>query len=175
MLKGYEKAAAVLSLLGDELSHQILSNLPEEMAVAIIEASNRLVTPTKEDLIEAVSEFNGYMQTEQPPTPQEIEKEEESALVNAEPVKQEVAEPATPLERIIQADSAKVATALNQERPEIAAYVLSHLPVEKIYEVLSLIGDMKESVESRLISIKDVPIAKELEEKILKNISERLI
>jgi flagellar motor switch protein FliG len=173
MLKGYEKAAAILSLLGDELSQQILGNLPEEMAVSIIDASDKLKTPTKDELISAVSEFNGYMQAERPAA-QNIE---EAAEENTEAQGTEAsfpAEPTTPIERILQADPAKVATALNQERPEVAAYVLSHLPVEKIYEILTLLGDMKEPVESRLISIKDVPIAKELEDKILKNISERL-
>ena len=49
------------------------------------------------------------------------------------------AEGGTPLgddhEGIIEA----LAKALEPERPEISAYVLSHLPVEKIYETLNMI------------------------------------
>ena len=42
MLQGYDKAAAVLSLLGDELSQKILSYIPEESAVSIMAASEKL-------------------------------------------------------------------------------------------------------------------------------------
>jgi flagellar motor switch protein FliG len=49
MLQGYDRAAAVLSLLGDELSQRILSYIPEDMAVSIMAASERLKTPSKED------------------------------------------------------------------------------------------------------------------------------
>jgi len=166
VLKGYEKAAAVLSLLGEELSQKILSYLPEDIAVSVITASENLKTPTKEALLGAVSEFNDYMMNAEKkgPAPEKREAQSLSSAASA-----------TPLEIISRASSGDLAKALETERPEIYAYVLSHLPVEKIYEVLSLIKDNKELIESRILSIKDVPIAKELEEKVLKTISERLV
>lgn len=170
MLKGYERAAAVLSLLGDELSQKILSYIPEDAAVAIISASETLKTPTKDVLLDVVSEFNDYMvNAKKEPAERAAEegtKTEEEAVPSAQP--------GSPLDMISGASAQSLAKALEGERPEVSAYVLSHLPVEKIYETLNLLKENKALVESRLLSIKDVPIAKELEEKILKNISERL-
>ena len=167
MLRGADKAAAVLSLLGDELAHRVLSNLPEEMAVAIMTASEHLKTPTREDLIEAVSEFNDSMSVPMPPENQASASQSGEAPVRTENL--------APLDRISSARPEAVAAVLKAERPEIAAYVLSHLPIEKIYEILTMLGDQREAVETRLVNIKDVPIAKDLEDKILKNISERLV
>jgi len=169
MLQGYERAAAVLSLLGDELSHKILGYLPENEAVSIITASEKLKTPTKEALLEVVSEFNDYMVNVQ--KPQEAEKTAEEKTAAEEPP----APAEAPLDIISKASAESLAKALDTERPEISAYVLSHLPVEKIYETLSLLKDNRRLVEERLLSIKDVPIAKEIEEQVLKNISERIV
>jgi len=168
MLKGREKAAAVLSLLGDELSQKILSYLPEEAAVSIISASENLQAPTREVLLGIVSEFNDYML--KPGGGEEGTKE------TKEPKPETVAafEPGSPLDIINRASAAQLANVLQTERSEVAAYVLSHLPVEKVYEILALLKEAREAVESRLIAIKDVPIAKQLEDNILKSVSERL-
>lgn len=172
MLKGYERAAAVLSLLGDELSQKILHHLPEEAAVAIISASEKLRTPTKEALLDVVSEFNDYM-VNAPKMP--VEPAEEATKAEDQPVPAvSAAQLGSPLDMISRASAQSLAKALEVERPEISAYVLSHLPVEKIYETLNLLKENKELVETRLLSIQDVPIAKELEEKVLQNIAERL-
>jgi flagellar motor switch protein FliG len=175
MLKGFEKAAAVMALLGDELSQQILANMPEDIAVKIINTSERLKTPTKDALMTAVSEFNEYMEN-----PVEIEQTEtqttgESSRSSEASAQSDKPMPTDPIGRIENASPSVLGAALSQERPEIAAFVLSHLPVEKIYDILPNLGDIRNAVETRLVSIKDVPIAKELEDKILKNISERLI
>jgi flagellar motor switch protein FliG len=170
MLKGYERAAAVLSLLGDELSQKILSYIPEDDAVSIISASESLKTPSKDVLLDVVSEFNDYMVNARKEPAEHAAEEGTKAEEGAEPF----AEPGSSLDMISRASAQSLAKALEGERPEVSAYVLSHLPVEKIYEALNLLKENKGLVESRLLSIKDVPIAKELEEKILKNISERL-
>ncbi len=170
MLKGYERAAAVLSLLGDELSQKVLSYIPEETAVSIISASETLKTPTKEVLLDVVSEFNDYMVNAKKEPAEHVAEEETKAEEGAEPA----ASPGSPLDMISRASAKSLAKALEGERPEVSAYVLSHLPVEKIYETLHLLKENRGVVESRLLSIKDVPIAKELEEQVLKNISERL-
>lgn len=166
MLKGHEKAAAILSLLGDELSQKILSYLPEEAAISIISASERLSTPTKETLLGVVSEFNDYMVRvgDKEPEPAEVVPEGHPA-----------AEPGSPLDIIYKAPPAQLAKALESERPEVSAYVLSHLPVEKIYETLTLLKESRQAIEERLISIRDVPIGKELEDKILKTVSEKIV
>jgi len=171
VLKGYEKAAAVLSLLGDELSQKILSYLPENDAISIITASEKLRTPTKDALLDVVSEFNDYMVNAEKSAPVR-QAEEEVKMNEAESTATE--QPGSPLDVISRASEESLAKALEVERPEISAYVLSHLPVEKIYGTLNLLKENRQLVESRLLSIKDVPIAKELEEKVLKNISERL-
>ncbi|MFH1710067.1 MAG: hypothetical protein ABH860_03210 [bacterium] len=169
MLKGYERAAAVLSLLGDELSQKILGYLPEDTAVSIISASERLKTPTKDVLLDVVSEFNDHMVNAQKAS---VESAEEEIKTDAETAVS--IHSGSPLDVISEASAQSLAKALEAERPEITAYVLSHLPVEKIYETLNLFKENRELVEARLLSIKDVPIAKELEEKLLKTISERL-
>ena len=171
MLKGYEKAAAVLSLLGDELSQKVLSYLPENEAISIITASEKLRTPTKDALLDVVSEFNDYMVNAEKSAPVRQAEEEVKMNDNGSAANEQ---PGSPLEMISKASSESLAKALEVERPEISAYVLSHLPVEKIYTTLNLLKENRQLVESRLLSIKDVPIAKELEEKVLKNISERL-
>ena len=166
-MNGIEKSAAILSLLGDELSHRILGYLPEADAIAIINASENLKTPTRESLLDIVSEFNSYM-NDPANVVSEISSEEAAKAAETPEA------PATPLDKIGKATPEELSKALHDERPEIAAFVLSHLPVERIYEVLQMLGDLRGPVESRLISIKDVPMAKELEEKVLKTISERL-
>jgi len=171
VLKGYEKAAAVLSLLGDELSQKVLSYLPENEAISIITASEKLRTPTKDALLDVVSEFNDYMVNAEKSAPVRQAEEEVKMNDNGSAANEQ---PGSPLEMISKASSESLAKALEVERPEISAYVLSHLPVEKIYTTLNLLKENRQLVESRLLSIKDVPIAKELEEKVLKNISERL-
>jgi flagellar motor switch protein FliG len=171
VLKGYEKAAAVLSLLGDELSQKILSYLPENDAISIITASEKLRTPTKDALLDVVSEFNDYMVNAEKKVPLN-QPEEEPKVSESETFPP--AQPGSPLDIISRVSEESLAKALEVERPEISAYVLSHLPVEKIYGTLNLLKDNRQLVESRLLSIKDVPIAKELEEKVLKSISERL-
>ncbi len=163
MLKGYERAAAVLSLLGDELSQRILSHVPENDAVSIISAAETLKTPTKDVLLDVVSEFNDYMTTAQ--------VEERLSMEGGAPAAEEAG---SPLDAISRASPKSLAKALETERPEVSAYVLSHLPVEKIYDVLTLLKENRSLVEARLLSIKDVPISKELEEKVMKSISERL-
>jgi flagellar motor switch protein FliG len=169
MLKGKERAAAVLSLLGDELSQKILSYLPEGDAVAIISASEKLRTPTKEVLLEVVSEFNDYMVNAEKAPAEEVKQE---PVAEAQPVIP--AHQGTPLEIITRASAQSLAKALEPERPEITAYVLSHLPAEKIYDILHLLRENKDLVEARILSMKDVPIAKEIEEQVLKSISERI-
>ena len=169
MLKGYDRAAAVLSLLGDELSQKILSYLPEDAAVSIISASEKLKTPTKEVLLDVVAEFNDHMVNAEKKVTVEQSAEEVKDDDAAPPV-----QAGSPLEIISRASAESLAKVIEVERPEISAFVLSHLPVEKIYEILNLLKENKELVEARLLSIKDVPIAKELEEKVLKTISERL-
>ncbi len=164
-MNGIEKAAAVLSLLGEELTHKILGYLPESDAVSIITASENLETPSRDVLLGIVSEFNDYMNNPEN-NPPEVQAPKEAG--QAQP------NDGSPLGIIMSAPAEDLVKALQEERPEIAAYVLSHLPVEKIYDVLQMLGDTRETVESRLIAIKDVPMAKELEEKVLKNISERL-
>jgi len=167
MSKGYEKAAAILSLLGDELSQKILINLPEDMAVAIISASEKLKTPTREELLGLVSEFSDGMQRagSQAVPSGGGQSANDTGITSA----------STPLEIIENSSSIRIAEVIKGERSEIAAYVLSHLPVEKIYEILTMLGDTKDQVESKLIALKDVPIAKELEDRILKSVSERLV
>lgn len=166
-MNGKEKAAAILSLLGDELSHKVLSYLPESDAISIISASEKLKTPNREILFDLVSEFNEYMTNADKISIKTGHQEKEN-ITQTIPT-------GTPLEIISKSSSEKIAGAIAVERPEIAAYVLSHLPIEKIYEILQLIKEGREAIESRLINIKDVPISKELEEKILKTISERLV
>ena len=136
------------------------------MAVSIMTASENLKTPSRDELIQAVSELNESMSVPMPPETPAEGSHGGAAASNRENM--------TPLERISSARPGGDSGGAQAGKAEIAAYVLSHLPIEKIYEVLTLLGDLRESVEARLISIKDVPIAKELEEKILKNISERL-
>ena len=170
MLQGYDRAAAVLSLLGDELSQKILSYIPEETAVSILAASEKLRTPSKEELLEAVTEFNEHLSNAR-----DIPEAQAEEAAGSEGHPALPAEGGTPLEMITKASSAALAKALETERPEISAYVLSHLPVEKIYETLNLIKDDRQLIEERLLSIKDVPMAEELEENVLKTISERLV
>jgi len=157
MLKGKEKAAAILSILGEEISQKILSFLPEEAAVSVISASENLPTPTKEVLQDVIAEYNTYMSAQ-----------------SQDAANKKVIKTGSPLEIISSASGQDLARVLKEERGEISAFVLSHLPVERIYEILPLLGESRQTIESRLMSIKDVPMAKELADKVLKAVSERL-
>jgi len=166
MLNGKEKAAAILSILGEELSQKVLSFLPENAAVSIISASENLKTPTRDVLDDLISEYNAYMLEPREVKPVTEPEKEQTAVAK---------KTGTPVDIISSVSPEQLANILKTERSEIAAYVLSHLPVEKIYETLTLLGEGRQTVESKLVSIKDVPMAKEMGDKVLKAISERLI
>ena len=166
MVTGREKAAQFLSILGSKYSEKILDHLPADVSDAIagvLSEGKRKLSPAEISAI--IDDFNASIYA--------IEFEEKEVPAPLEGEKGEVSVP--PVEIITKASPDELAKALKDERPEFIAFILSHLPVERIHEVLSLLGNVRREVEEKLIHMKDVPITAVFQDQVLDIVAKRLM
>lgn len=161
MVTGKEKAAMLLSLLGSKYSEGILDHLPADVSDSIAKAlSKTKKTPSEAEVSEIVGEVNRYM----------AGADASGAAAGPKGAGGAV----SPVELITRSSPSKLARALKGERPEFIAFILSHLPVESIYDTLSLLGDVRKEVEEKLLHMKDVPIAEVFQTQVLDIVAKRL-
>ncbi|MFC1559481.1 hypothetical protein ACFL4F_00070 [Candidatus Margulisiibacteriota bacterium] len=161
MLTGKERAAMLLSLLGSKHSEGVLDHLPPDVSDSIAKALTKTKKkPSTAEISEIVSEADKYAATESP------------SAAPAGP--KGIGEASPPVELITRSSPSKLARALKGERPEFIAFILSHLPVESIYDTLSLLGDVRKEVEEKLLHMKDVPIAEVFQTQVLDIVAKRL-
>lgn len=119
-LSGREKATIFLSILGPEVSAQVLRYLPGEVADLIASGINHLPTPTPEALGVVLNDFKSYLALPAPgrPIPQ----------IEAPPKPSIPREKMTPKDIILSASPKKLAFLLSEERPQVAAIIQSLFP-----------------------------------------------
>lgn len=119
-LSGREKATIFLSILGPEVSAQVLRYLPGEVADLIASGINHLPTPTPEALGVVLNDFKSYLALPAPgrPAPQ-IEVPSKPSIPR---------EKMTPKDIILSASPKKLAFLLSEERSQVSSVILALFP-----------------------------------------------
>lgn len=160
MANGKEKAAIFLSVLGSEYSGKVVEHLPSDVSDAIAEVlTKRQKKASADEVSGIIDEFKSKISSgkyEQEQVPAQGQGMSSSDIIS-------------------RASPERVAKVLMDERPEFIAFVLSHLPVEKIHEILLLLGNIRKDVEERLLHMKDVPMTDVFQEQVLDIVAKRLM
>lgn len=140
-LSGREKATIFLSILGPEVSAQVLRYLPGEVADLIASGINHLPTPTPEALGVVLNDFKSYLALPAPgrPAPQ-IEAPAKPSIPR---------EKMTPKDIILSASPKKLAFLLSEERPQVAAIIQSLFPENQ--KMIQAKTPLTAKVEEKLI------------------------
>ncbi len=172
-LSGREKATIFLSILGSDTSSAILRYLPPELSDLIASSLSQLPTPTPEALGEVFSDFRSYIafppmrgKTPENPTmpvPQILEREtfEEAGEKNEK-------------EALLSASSKKIAFLLSDERPQVAAFVLSLFPSMQKEEILMNIPSGREQIDEFLGNLKTTDLTEKIKDKLVKYFAEKI-
>ena len=119
-LSGREKATIFLSILGPEVSAQVLRYLPGEVADLIASGINHLPTPTPEALGMVLHDFKSYLALPAAGQP--------APRIEAPPKPAIPREKMTAKDIILSASPKKLAFLLSEERPQVAAVIQSLFP-----------------------------------------------
>jgi len=171
-LSGREKATIFLSILGSDTSSAILRYLPQDLADVIASSINNLPTPTPEALGEIFYDFKSYVAL---PPPMRNKIKEESLPVE---IKKEepVFEPheLDLKEKFFSANAKKIAFLLAEERPQIAAFILSAFPPMKKEEILMNITSGRDQIGDLLANLKPSYLHDKLQEDIINYFAEKI-
>jgi flagellar motor switch protein FliG len=132
-LKGKEKALIFLSTLGDDVSHKVLSCLPDKISAQISQDLSRFKKPTPAAIAFVLKELARFTLNRQP-EPLKI-----NAPQSAKPQEPEIEE-IDKLSCIGRKPVTEIVTILQDELPQTAAFVLSYLSPalqSRYYELLS--------------------------------------
>lgn len=165
-LSGREKATIFLSILGTETASAILRYLPKELADAITASINHLPTPTPEALFEVFEDFKSYVALPSSSKSQEIPI--------FTPGNKNIDINATPEEKLASSSPKKIAYLLADERPQIAAFMLSTFPPMQREEILMNITAGREQIDILLKNIKPSPYTKKIQEKLTDYFAEKV-
>ncbi|MFA5104077.1 MAG: hypothetical protein WC527_02755 [Candidatus Margulisiibacteriota bacterium] len=172
VLTGRQKATILLSLLGTEVSSEILKFLPEDLSDAITSGMNNLPAPSPELISSVLEEFSGFMTL---PSAQSASAKHNSSSATEQPVKTSVQETQrSPYDILFYSQPRKIAAALSAERPWVVAFVLSILPEVQRKEALSYMIERKNELEKMVKSLKSTPIKEHIKENTVKILSGRL-
>lgn len=170
VLTGREKATILLSLLGSELSSQILQNLPEEFADLIAAGVNNLPTPSSNVIASVLDEFASFMALPAAPPRRVIEESSRPPSITTPP-----AEPKrSPYDILFYSPPRKVAVALSAERSYVTAYVLSILPPVQAAEVMTFMSERRKEIETIMRNLKKPPVSEQIKDRIVEILSDRL-
>ena len=174
VLTGRQKATILLSLLGTEISNEILKLLPEGFSDIITSGMNSLPMPSTELVSSVLEEFSGFMTlpAASAGAPRQVQQE---SPVQGKPQKTAVTDTQrSPYDILFYSQPRKVAAALSAERSWVVAYVMSILPPVQGKEVLSYMSERKSEVERMIKLLKNPPVSSQIKEKIVKILSGRL-
>ena len=166
-LSGREKATIFLSILGPETSAQVLRYLPGEVADLIASGINHLPTPTPEALGYVLSDFRAFLALPPPgarPAPQ-VEAPAKPSIPR---------EKMSPKDIILSASPKKLAFLLAEERPQIAAAVLSLFPDNERGVLLDSLGAFREKVLSALRARTKTSLSAKLEDQLIRYFADKL-
>ena len=172
-LTGREKATILLSLLGSDLSAQILKSLPEEYSDLITSGINNLPVPSAELIKSVLEEFTSFMSLPGASPKRAIEQPQGTVAVSEAPRQTPPAQRG-PYDILFYSQPRKVAVALSAERSSVAAYVLSILPPVQAKEVLASMPERRKELEAIIRAIKKPAVSEQIKERIVRILSERL-
>ncbi len=169
-LKGHEKAAVLLSYVGEHVASSILKMLDRECIERITSVMTEVKTMKKEEIKQVLEEVKKRI------------KEETLSIGGKEYIKKvlhmglgeedaervlESASRASPLEKLNDINGKLLVNFLSGEHPQTIAFILALLDVKKSAEVLSLLPDnLKGDVALRIANLDRIPeeALKEIEE-----------
>ena len=173
VLTGRQKATILLSLLGTEISSEILKFLPEDLSDAITSGMNNLPAPSPELISSVLEEFSGFMTLPSAKAAPVAEKKPytPTGAQDKAPVQES---PRSPYDILFYSQPRKIAAALSAERVWVVAFVLSVLPEVQRKEVLSFMTERRSDLERMLKSLKNPPVREQVKESVVKILSGRL-
>ncbi|GBR75573.1 flagellar motor switch protein FliG [Candidatus Termititenax persephonae] len=130
-LKGKEKALVFLATLGDEVSRKVLSCLPDKLSGRIAHELNKFKKPSPEAVAFVLKELVAFSLEKQPERPQ-LEAPPEQVKEEIDPIDATSELGRMPLPELV--------AFLQNEMPQTAAFVLSHLSPARqngYYELVS--------------------------------------
>lgn len=175
VLTGRQKATILLSLLGTEISSEILKFLPEDLSDAITSGMSSLPAPSPELISSVLEEFSGFMTLPSASGASEEQRVRYTSPSAEKPSKATTQETQrSPYDILFYSQPRKIAAALSAERPWIVAFVLSILPEVQRKEALSYMNERKNDLERMVKSLKTPPIKEQIKENTVKILSGRL-
>lgn len=169
-LTGREKATILLSLLGADLSAQILKSMPSDMADMIASGINELPNPSSDVISSVLEEFASFMALPGAAPRRVIEQQPSSRQSQQTPQKQK----RSPYDVLFYSVPKKVAMVLSGERPSVAAFIISILPAVQAKEVLNLLPDKGRDLEEMVSQIRQTPFTEQLKQEIVPVLAERI-
>jgi len=169
-LTGREKATILLSLLGADLSAQIMRSLPPDMADMIASGINHLPNPSSDVISSVLEEFASFMSLPGYAPKRAIEQES-SLQGGRQPASKQKR---SPYDTLFYSMPKKVAMALSCERLSVAAFILSLLPQVQARDVMSFMPDRKRQLEEMVRDMKKTPLSDVIKEKIVPVLAERI-
>jgi len=173
-LSGREKATIFLSILGSETSSAILRYLPPELSDLIASSLSQLPTPTPEALGEVFGDFKSYVALPAPMRPKVSEPVQSIAPQITRKEVVEEAKETSHKDKLFSANSKKVAYLLADERPQIAAFILSLFPTMQKEEILMNISSGRDQIDELLSNIKTTALTDKVQEKLVKYFAEKI-
>ncbi len=164
-LSGREKATILLSILGTDISSQILKLLPDDLADLITAGINNLPNPSADAITSVLEEFTQFFTLPSAAQRKAIE----------EPAEQRMAEvQRSPYDIVFYSQPRKTAAALSAERNSVVAFILSFFPAVNAKEVLMYLGERKKEIDQFMKGLKQTPVSESLKEKLILILAERL-
>ena len=174
-LTGRQKATILLSLLGTEISSEILKFLPEDLSDAITSGMSNLPAPSPELVSSVLEEFSGFMTLPPAQGTSAAQEKHYTPAASEKPAKMPAQETKrSPYDILFYSQPRKIAAALSAERPWVVAFVLSILPEVQRKEALSYMSERKIELDRMGKSLKNTPIKEQIKENTVKILSGRL-
>ncbi|MCX5750028.1 MAG: hypothetical protein NTZ10_07335 [Candidatus Saganbacteria bacterium] len=169
VLTGREKATILLSLLGADLSAQILRSLPPDMADLIASGINNLPNPSSDVISSVLEEFASFIALPDASQKRGIEQQASARSTQAPPKANR-----SPYDTLFYSKPKKVAMALSAERSSVTAFVMSMLPAVQARDVLAFMPDRKNEIEDIMRDLRQTPMSEKVKEDVIAILAERI-
>ncbi|HEY3347787.1 MAG TPA: flagellar motor switch protein FliG, partial [Nitrospirota bacterium] len=174
-LKGHEKAAVLLSVLGEETAAQVLRNLNEEDIAEISEAFGRISRISKDNLDDVITDFGKRLtsKAEVIVSGEDFLKSAVSKVLGADKAKEIISRSTDfqGMESLKRLDARTIANFIKGEHPQTIALILSNIEAEQASQIIPYLHEeVQPEVILRMATMEGVPpsVLKEVEE-VLRN------
>jgi flagellar motor switch protein FliG len=174
-LKGHEKAAILLSVLGEETAAQVLRNLNEDDIEEISEAFGRISRISKDNLDDVITDFGKRLtsKSEVIVSGEDFLKSAVSKALGADKAKEIISRSTDfqGMESLKRLDPRTIANFIIGEHPQTIALILSNVEAEQASQIIPFLHEeVQPEVILRMATMEGVPpsVLKEVEE-VLRN------